>query len=205
MRQSRFVPVAGWLSLVVLVVLAGSPTLGQAPKYGGGLTLRLREDLPQGFAIHETATISTMWPAMPCFSNLVLFDPLKTTHRMDAIVGELAERWSWQDNDRSLVFFLRTGARWHDGPPASYRAGCVGTGPFRLKEWRKGEFVEYVKNPDNGDGGAPGWPGGHGVPWPDTQADRGTTQEGSAPARDDAGEHERHRSSRRQHQEAALR
>ncbi len=223
MRQSRFVPVAGWLSLVVLVVLAGSPTLGQAPKYGGGLTLRLREDLPQGFAIHETATISTMWPAMPCFSNLVLFDPLKTTHRMDAIVGELAERWSWQDNDRSLVFFLRTGARWHDGtpvsskdvkftfdllretpdasarlrinprrdwytnveaveavdpqtvvfrlrrpqpslllmlasgytpiyaahvPPASYRTGCVGTGPFRLKEWRKGEFVEYVKNPD---------------------------------------------------------
>src|SRR2546426_2697706 len=119
MRQSRFVPVAGWLSLVVLVVLAGSPTLGQAPKYGGGLTLRLREDLPQGFAIHETATISTMWPAMPCFSNLVLFDPLKTTHRMDAIVGELAERWSWEDNDRSLVFFLRTGARWHDGTPVS--------------------------------------------------------------------------------------
>src|SRR3989449_3022977 len=223
MRQSRFVPVAGWLSLVVLVVLAGSPTLGQAPKYGGGLTLRLREDLPQGFAIHETATISTMWPAMPCFSNLVLFDPLKTTHRMDAIVGDLAERWSWEDNDRSLVFFLRTGVWWHDGkpfsskdvkftfdllreapdapaklrinprrdwyanveaveavdpqtvvfrlkrpqpslllmlasgytpiyaahvPPASYRTGCVGTGPFKLKEWRKGEFVEYVKNPD---------------------------------------------------------
>ena len=35
-------------------------------------------------AIHETATISTMWPAMPCFSNLVLFDPLKTTHARSA-------------------------------------------------------------------------------------------------------------------------
>src|SRR3989441_5598476 len=164
-----------------------------------------------------------MWPAMPCFSNLVLFDPLKTMHGMDAIMGERAERWSWQNNDRSLVFFLRTGVRWHDGkplsskdvkftfdllreapdapaklrinprrdwyanleaveavdpqtvafrlkrpqpslllmlasgytpiyaahvPPASYRTGCVGTGPFKLKEWRKGEFVEYVKNPD---------------------------------------------------------
>ncbi len=33
-------------------------------------------------------------------------------------------------------------------PPATYRTGCVGTGPFKLKEWRKGEFVEYVKNPD---------------------------------------------------------
>jgi peptide/nickel transport system substrate-binding protein len=33
-------------------------------------------------------------------------------------------------------------------PPASYRTGCVGTGPFKVKEWRKGEFVELVKNPD---------------------------------------------------------
>src|SRR5439155_1419165 len=207
MRQSRFVPVAGWLSLVVLVVLAGSPTLGQAPKYGGGLTLRLREDLPQGFAIHETATISTMWPAMPCFSNLVLFDPLKTTHRMDAIVGELAERWSWQDNDRSLVFFLRTGARWHDGTPVSSKDVKF---TFDLLRETPDASARLRINPrrdwyTNVEAGAPGWSGGHGVPWPDTQADRGTTQEGSAPARDDAGEHESHRSSRRQHQEAALR
>ena len=33
-------------------------------------------------------------------------------------------------------------------PPAAYRTECVGTGPFKVKEWRKGEFVEYVKNPD---------------------------------------------------------
>ena len=33
-------------------------------------------------------------------------------------------------------------------PPAQYRTSCVGTGPFKLNEWRKGEFVEYVKNPD---------------------------------------------------------
>jgi peptide/nickel transport system substrate-binding protein len=33
-------------------------------------------------------------------------------------------------------------------PPASYRSSCVGTGPFKVKEWRHGEFVEYVKNPD---------------------------------------------------------
>ena len=65
MRRSRLVAMTRWLSLVVLVVLIASPTLGLAPKYGGELTLRLREDLPQGFAINETATISTMWPAMP--------------------------------------------------------------------------------------------------------------------------------------------
>src|SRR5262249_54502315 len=117
MRRSRFVPRAGWLSVVVLVVLASSPVFGLAPKYGGELTLRLREDLPQGFAINETATISTMWPAMPCLSNLVLFDPLKTTHSADAIIGELAERWSWQDNYHSLLFFLSTGLTCHNRNP----------------------------------------------------------------------------------------
>ena len=33
-------------------------------------------------------------------------------------------------------------------PPAEYRTHCVGTGPFKVKERRRGEYVEYVKNPD---------------------------------------------------------
>jgi len=200
----------------MLILLAAWPAPAQTPKPGGWLTLRLREDVPYGFSIHESPTISTMWPAMPCFSNLVLFDPAKPTHSIDGIVGELAERWSWQDNYRTLVFFLRAGVKWHDGmpftakdvkatfdmlretpdaparlrlnprrdwytnvevveaidprtvviklkrpqpslltvlasgftpiyaahvPPTAYRTGCIGTGPFKLKEWRRGEFV----------------------------------------------------------------
>lgn len=205
------------------MIVTCSAAFGQEPRSGGWLTLRLREDLPQGFAIHESPTISTMWPAMPCFSNLVLFDPLKATHSVDTVIGELAERWSWQENYRKLVFFLRKEVTWHDGKPfssrdvkatfdmlretadapaklrlnprkewyanveavdaidpltvvfrlkrpqpslllmlasgftpiyaahvpaASYRSGCIGTGPFKLKDWRKGEFVEYAKNTD---------------------------------------------------------
>ena len=211
------------IALVLGLMAAASPTLGETPRTGGTLNLRLREDLPQGFAIHESPTISTMWPAMPCLSNLVLFDPLKPTHSVDTIIPELAERWSWQDGYRKLVFFLRKDVKWHDGKPftatdvkhtfdivretpeaaaklrlnprrewytnveaveitdpftiafrlkrpqpslllmlasgytpiyaahvpaAAYRMGCVGTGPFKVKEWRKGEFVEYVRNPD---------------------------------------------------------
>ena len=207
----------------VLVALVGTPAVSQTPKSGGVMTHTNRADPAQGFAIHETSTIDVVWPAMPCFNNLVLFDPLKKTESLDTIVGELAEKWSWQDNYRNLVFFLRKGVKWHDGqpftskdvkftfdmlreapdapaklrinprkdwysnvqsietldphtvvfhlkrpqpsllmmlasgytpvyaahvPPANYRTGCVGTGPFKLKEWRKGEFVEYVKNPD---------------------------------------------------------
>lgn len=215
------------LGLVVLLAisLAGlEPALGaETPRRGGVLNHVLPEDLSVGFAVHESATISTVWPVSPCFSNLVYFDPLKPPERADTIVPELAERWSWQDNYRNLVFFLRKGVKWHDGqpftsrdvkhtfdlvreapeataklrtsprkdwyanverietvdpytvvfhlrrpqpsllamlasgyspiypahvPPAELRQRCVGTGPFKLKEWRRGEVVEYVRNPD---------------------------------------------------------
>src|SRR5882672_7437790 len=116
MKIPRFLRVVG---LAALAIVTASPALGQAPRAGGSLTLRLREDLPQGFAINESPTISTMWPAMPCLSNLVLFDPLKPIHSVDTIVGELAERWAWQENYRKLVFFLRRDVRWHDGKPFS--------------------------------------------------------------------------------------
>ena len=221
MASRRLISVT--LLAVALALVASAPAVSQTPKSGGSLNIMQREDLPQGFAIHETSTISTTWPAMPCFNNLVLFDPLKKVESMDSVIGELAEKWSWQDNYRNLVFFLRKGVKWHDGQPftskdvkytfdmlreapdaqgklrinprkdwytnlqtveapdphtvifhlkrpqpslllmlasgyspvyaahvptASYRTGCVGTGPFKFKEWRKNEFVELVKNPD---------------------------------------------------------
>jgi peptide/nickel transport system substrate-binding protein len=211
------------VALVLILTVVVVPATSQTPKSGGILTVMQREDLPQGFAIHETSTISTVWPSMPCFNNLVIFDPLKKQESLDTVLGELAEKWSWQDNYRNLVFFLRKDVKWHDGQPftsrdvkytfdmvreapdaqgklrinprkdwyanvdrieapdphtvifhlkrpqpslllmmasgyspvyaahvpaASYRTGCVGTGPFKVKEWKKAEYVEYVKNPD---------------------------------------------------------
>jgi peptide/nickel transport system substrate-binding protein len=51
----------------------------------------------------------------------------------------------------SLLLMLASG----DSPvypahvaPADQRTRCVGTGPFKLKEWKRGEYVDYVKNPD---------------------------------------------------------
>src|SRR3989442_3342641 len=98
-----------------------TPQASQTRKAGVVLNVMPREDLSQGFSIHETSTISTVWPAMPCLSNLVLFDPLKKTESVDTIIGELAEKWSWQDNYRNLVFFLRKGVKWHDGQPFTSR------------------------------------------------------------------------------------
>ena len=71
------------LLLALGVVAAPGALLAQTPtpKYGGVLTLMQREELPQGFAIHETSTIATVWPATPCYSNLVIFDPAKRMER----------------------------------------------------------------------------------------------------------------------------
>jgi peptide/nickel transport system substrate-binding protein len=224
-RSARSIAAALLALALVGSALAVRPaeSQGPAPKAGGSLNIMLREDLSQGFSIHETSTISTVFPASPCFNNLVYFDPLKRQESVDTIIGELAEKWSWQDNYRNLVFFLRRDVKWHDGkpftskdvkftfdmvreapnaegkirlnprkdwysnvdaievpdahtvvfrlkrpqpslllmlasgyspvyaahvPPASYRSSCVGTGPFKVKEWRLGEYVEFVKNPD---------------------------------------------------------
>ncbi|HSE93861.1 MAG TPA: hypothetical protein VLF19_11195, partial [Methylomirabilota bacterium] len=51
--------------LVLALVAGGSPAVSQTPKSGGVLNVMQREDLAQGFSIHETATIATVWPAAP--------------------------------------------------------------------------------------------------------------------------------------------
>jgi len=109
------------LTLAVLAVLAAglarrADAQGARPKRGGILNTVLIED-PPGLIIHESATVSNVWPMSPCYSNLVFFDPLKGQESVDTIIPELAERWSWQDNYRNLVFFLRRNVKWHDGKP----------------------------------------------------------------------------------------
>ena len=63
-----------------------------APRRGGVLIAMAREDLPQGFGLNETSTVSGIWPVMPCYSNRVLFDPKKPVESLDTVIGELAER-----------------------------------------------------------------------------------------------------------------
>jgi peptide/nickel transport system substrate-binding protein len=33
-------------------------------------------------------------------------------------------------------------------PPAELRTKCLGTGPFKLKQYQPGEYIDFVKNPD---------------------------------------------------------
>src|SRR5574341_412725 len=105
--------------LVVALVLASTMAWpASQPKYGGVLNATLSE-APPSLSIHEEATVAAVWPMMPCYSNLVLFDPLIKQESMRTIIGELAEKWAWQDGGKSLVFHLRKGVKWHDGQPFS--------------------------------------------------------------------------------------
>jgi peptide/nickel transport system substrate-binding protein len=223
-RRSLSALALGLAVLVTATALLGSPGFAQGtkPKRGGILNSLLIED-PPGLIIHESATVSNVWPMSPCYSNLVLFDPLKPLESVDTVIPELAERWSWQDNYKNLVFFLRKNVKWHDGKPFTsadvkytfdvareapdapaklrlsarkewwtnvaaieapepytvvfhlkrpqpslllmlasgyspvlpahvpineLRQRCVGTGPFRQKEWLRGQLVELERNPD---------------------------------------------------------
>jgi peptide/nickel transport system substrate-binding protein len=222
MIRRRMLPVVlGLLVAAGAIAIGRAAVEGQTPKRGGTLTSVIIED-PPGFSIHEAATVSTVWPMMPCYSNLVLFDQQKPQETVDTVVPELAERWSWQDNHRNLVFFLRKNVKWHDGKPftakdvkytfdvvreapdapaklrlsprkdwysnidaietpdahtvvfrlkrpqpslllmlasgyspvypahipvADLRQRCVGTGPYKLKEFVRGQYVDLEWNP----------------------------------------------------------
>src|SRR5436309_2121732 len=73
------------VSLMLVVVLC-TPAISQTPRAGGTLNITQREDLPQGFAIHETQTSSTVLLSMPCFNNLLVYDPTKKAESLDTIV-----------------------------------------------------------------------------------------------------------------------
>ena len=88
----------------------------QTPKYGGVLVTSPLSATPS-LSPHEESTIATVQQASPCFNNLVYYDPAKKQESVDTLIPELAERWSWQDGHRNLVFLLRRDVKWHDGKP----------------------------------------------------------------------------------------
>src|SRR6185312_9217353 len=86
------------------------------PKHGGILHIYHRET-PPSLSIHEEATFSVNVPAMPIFSNLVIYDQHKPQNSMGTIQPELAISWAWDGPKTALTFKLREDVKWHDGKP----------------------------------------------------------------------------------------
>jgi peptide/nickel transport system substrate-binding protein len=105
-----------WLGFLFFALALGAAGSAHAQKYGGMLRAIQREN-PPSLSIHEEATISTVWPMMPVYNNLVLYDWERPVESVDHLAGELAESWAWSDGGKKLTFRLRRGVRWHDGKP----------------------------------------------------------------------------------------
>ena len=159
-RVSRSVVAALLTVAVVGGGLLARPAESQAPKSGGTLKIMTREDTPQGFAVHESATISTAWPSSPCFNNLVTSIRSRPQESTDTVIGELAEKWSWQDNYRNLVFFLRKGVKWHDGQPftskdVKFTFDMVREAPDAAAKLRINPRKDWYANVDHDRGAGP--------------------------------------------------
>src|SRR5258705_13904887 len=100
----RFV---GIVSLLALTLPFGSAS---AQKQGGILRITHR-DSPASMSIHEEGTISVVLPMMGVFNNLVMFDPSKKQNSLDDIVPDLAEKWTWSEDGKTLTFALRQGVK----------------------------------------------------------------------------------------------
>ena len=76
-----------WLT-VALVAAVASIGPAAAQKQGGTLRSYIWDNPPSA-SIHEEATISTVFPFMPVFNNLVVFDQTKLEASFDTIVPDL--------------------------------------------------------------------------------------------------------------------
>jgi peptide/nickel transport system substrate-binding protein len=104
------------LAGTLFMALAMTGLQVSAQKAGGTLKLYHR-GTPPSASIHEEATISTVAPFMAVFNNLVLFDQHEEKNSLDSIVPDLATKWSWSEDKKSLTFDLSEGVKWHDGKP----------------------------------------------------------------------------------------
>ncbi|MBV8189801.1 MAG: ABC transporter substrate-binding protein [Alphaproteobacteria bacterium] len=139
--------VAAFAALLTTVLLS-APSFAQ--KEGGILRITHR-DSPASMSIHEEGTISVVLPMMGVFNNLVVFDPHARQNSLDGIVPDLAEKWTWSDDGKRLIFALRSGVSWHDGKPfTAADVKCTfdllgGTAPENFKvNFRKGWYANVA-------------------------------------------------------------
>jgi len=145
--------------VLTVLLLALLPAYGQTPKHGGILNAMAGRG-PAGGLLDSRDLDDPRSLAV----DAVLLEPrpvrsLQAARDRRDDPAELAEKWSWQDDYRNLVFFLRKTVRWHDGQPftakdVKYTFDVVREAkdaPARLrlnprKEWYAN--IESIETPD---------------------------------------------------------
>ena len=102
------------------LAFAQAPAAGETPKYGG--IIRLAEREPPSLDPHLNISFNPQSIGSLIYNGLVRFpygheqkDPYDLT-----ILPDLAERWEYLD-DKTVVFYLRKGVKFHNKPPVNGR------------------------------------------------------------------------------------
>jgi peptide/nickel transport system substrate-binding protein len=102
-------------------LLAPETAQAQTPKRGGRFRLVLQSDPVTGFDPHQTISFVTMVPLSFAYSRLVKVKAGPSVKPMTyPIEADLAESWT-QPDDKTHVFKLKKGVRWHPKPPVNGR------------------------------------------------------------------------------------
>jgi peptide/nickel transport system substrate-binding protein len=102
-------------------LLAPETARAQTPKRGGTFRLALQSDPVTGFDPHQTISFVTMVPLSFAYSRLVKVKAGPSVKPMTyPIEPDLAESWT-QPDDKTYVFKLKKGVRWHPKPPVNGR------------------------------------------------------------------------------------
>ena len=119
LKASGTVVVAGLVGGSSL--LAPETAQAQTPKRGGTFRLVLQSDPVTGFDPHQTISFVTMVPLSFAYSRLVKVKAGPSVKPMTyPIEADLAESWT-QPDDKTHVFKLKKGVRWHPKPPVNGR------------------------------------------------------------------------------------
>ena len=93
----------------------------QTPKRGGTLRLALQADPVTGLDPHQSISFLTQIPLSFAYSRLVKVKAGPSVKPMTyPLEPDLAESWT-QPDDKTYVFKLKKGVRWHPKPPVNGR------------------------------------------------------------------------------------
>ncbi len=127
--------------------LRASTALGQSPKRGGTLSLRLWD--PPHFDPHLIVAYKTHIIYSFTHSRLVKHKAGPSVQPGTfSIEGDLAESWT-QPNETTYVFKLRSGIRWHTKPPVNGRELTAEDIVYSVERFRtvKGNANAYMLTP----------------------------------------------------------
>ncbi|MBI2887972.1 MAG: hypothetical protein HYY02_12280 [Chloroflexi bacterium] len=134
-----------------------APGAEQKPQYGGVfVTHRAESDTPS-FDAHRENTFNLMRPLSSIWDNVVRYSP----EDRDKIVPDLAEKWDFSQDGKTLTFSIRKGVKFHSGDPLTATdikftldriRGVVTQGPGALANSSRKDLLRSIDRIETPDG-----------------------------------------------------